>query len=495
MGTMDLIALKADPAALAKSAFQGADQAGRGAEARPGFDSFADILAASEAARKADRAYEQAFDDSGMDDLEEESLLEEMEEDEKSVAEDDKPRRQAPADRPATVTEFLPFDLRPQMLAEMGPALPGMQQQLMATTATPALAGGAQGDVLAPAAVDGAAAGELQAGLALGANGRAAWRQDALADAAVRRGDKREALIQPAAAGNPTLGTVFGKGTAPGTLILAAGEQVGGQGQNGNSGSQSNMGGQNGQTPTQFLQSQPQAQTDPAGAQARADQFAAALAGQGREAMAREAAALRAAPANGGGEALRAEAAGSGSQSAAQAAGSTSNPAQALGQAEQAQRPAPTQAQQAVQQARMPMPQPPVEQVAVRIAAQVRDGMDMIRIQLEPADLGRVDVRLHMQDGAVTAVVTADNQDTLDLLQRDSRSLQQALQDAGLKTDSNGLSFSLRDDGRGAPTGDDKGGSQLAGKDDGQGDAGLVTAEADAAAPQWHSDRALDIVA
>ena len=291
MGTMDLIALKADPAALAKSAFQGADQAGRGAEARPGFDSFADILAASEAARKADRAYEQAFDDSGMDDLEEESLLEEMEEDEKSVAEDDKPRRQAPADRPATVTEFLPFDLRPQMLAEMGPALPGMQQQLMATTATPALAGGAQGDVLAPAAVDGAAAGELQAGLALGANGRAAWRQDALADAAVRRGDKREALIQPAAAGNPTLGTVFGKGTAPGTLILAAGEQVGGQGQNGNSGSQSNMGGQNGQTPTQFLQSQPQAQTDPAGAQARADQFAAALAGQGREAMAREAAA------------------------------------------------------------------------------------------------------------------------------------------------------------------------------------------------------------
>ena len=131
----------------------------------------------------------------------------------------------------------------------------------------------------------------------------------------------------------------------------------------------------------------------------------------------------------------------------------------------------------------------------MRIAAQVRDGMDMIRIQLEPADLGRVDVRLHMQDGAVTAVVTADNQDTLDLLQRDSRSLQQALQDAGLKTDSNGLSFSLRDDGRGAPTGDDKGGSQLAGKDDGQGDAGLVTAEADAAAPQWHSDRALDIVA
>ncbi|HEY9452317.1 MAG TPA: flagellar hook-length control protein FliK, partial [Bradyrhizobium sp.] len=35
--------------------------------------------------------------------------------------------------------------------------------------------------------------------------------------------------------------------------------------------------------------------------------------------------------------------------------------------------------------------------------------------------------------------------DTLDLLQRDSATLQRALQDAGLKTSDNGLQFSLRD--------------------------------------------------
>ena len=505
MAAMELIALKADPAALAKGAFNGADQAGRGVETRPGFETFADILAASESARRKDEAYQQAFDDSGMDALEEESLLREAEE-EKEQAESDKPAQDgAPAGR-ATVTEFLPFQLRPQLQGEGGQSQGELQQQLLASTATQAVAGPAQAQAAPQQAAlpqgEAVPGAELQAGLAT-INNRASWRQDAMAEAAVRRGDKRDALVQPAAAGATSLGAVFGKGTAPGNLILAAGGQVGGQGQNGNSGSQSNLGGQNGQSPTQLPTQPLQAQADPAAVQARAEQFAAALNGQGAGQAAGREMAGRAGQAAGA-EALRAEAAGAASQapgqSAAQAAQATNGQptaTQLAQQADQAHKSAQTQAQQAPQQARAPLPQPPVEQVAVRIASMAKDGMDQIRIQLEPADLGRVDVRLHMQDGAVTATVMADNQDTLDLLQRDSRSLQQALQDAGLKTNSDGLNFSLRDDGRGAPTDDGKGGRDFAGRgNNGEEGEGLLSAEAAAVeAQQWKSDRALDIVA
>ena len=41
-----------------------------------------------------------------------------------------------------------------------------------------------------------------------------------------------------------------------------------------------------------------------------------------------------------------------------------------------------------------------------------------------------------------------DNQTTLDLLSKDSGSLQRALQDAGLRADSGSLQFSLRDGGQ-----------------------------------------------
>ena len=44
----------------------------------------------------------------------------------------------------------------------------------------------------------------------------------------------------------------------------------------------------------------------------------------------------------------------------------------------------------------------------------------------------------------MAAVITADRADTLDLLQRDARILQNALQDAGLQADGNSLSFELK---------------------------------------------------
>ena len=87
-------------------------------------------------------------------------------------------------------------------------------------------------------------------------------------------------------------------------------------------------------------------------------------------------------------------------------------------------------------------------QVAVQIKKAIGQGNDQIRIQLKPAELGRVDVRLEVTDsGRAVAIVSAERPETLDLLQRDAAGLRQALQDAGLSTDSNSLSFNLRGEG------------------------------------------------
>ncbi|MHA1597317.1 MAG: flagellar hook-length control protein FliK [Alphaproteobacteria bacterium] len=86
------------------------------------------------------------------------------------------------------------------------------------------------------------------------------------------------------------------------------------------------------------------------------------------------------------------------------------------------------------------------DQVTVQITKAVNAGADKISIQLRPADLGRVDIKMEVgADGRVLAVVTADNKATLDLLKQDSKGLEQALQDAGLQTDSDSLSFQMRE--------------------------------------------------
>jgi flagellar hook-length control protein FliK len=94
------------------------------------------------------------------------------------------------------------------------------------------------------------------------------------------------------------------------------------------------------------------------------------------------------------------------------------------------------------------LPQEVTNQVAVQIKKAIGQGADLIRIQLKPAELGAVEVKLTvMEDGRAMAVVSAERPETLDLLQRDASGLRQALQDAGLSTDSNSLSFNLRGEG------------------------------------------------
>ncbi len=88
---------------------------------------------------------------------------------------------------------------------------------------------------------------------------------------------------------------------------------------------------------------------------------------------------------------------------------------------------------------------PLASQVSAGLVKLGQDGGGEITMRLQPANLGRIDVSMKIgDDGRMTAAITADRQDTLDLLRRDSYTLEQSLADAGLKTDGGGLQFSLR---------------------------------------------------
>jgi flagellar hook-length control protein FliK len=95
-------------------------------------------------------------------------------------------------------------------------------------------------------------------------------------------------------------------------------------------------------------------------------------------------------------------------------------------------------------------PQAPVVQLGIQIAGAASRHVERLVVQLEPAALGRVEVRLDFShDNRVSALIAADRPETLELLQRDSRALERGLQDAGLRLDQDALSFSLRQEQRG----------------------------------------------
>jgi flagellar hook-length control protein FliK len=88
----------------------------------------------------------------------------------------------------------------------------------------------------------------------------------------------------------------------------------------------------------------------------------------------------------------------------------------------------------------------PIQGLGVELAGKALAGKNHFEIRLDPPELGRIEVRLDVdKQGQVTSRLIADRADTLDLLRRDAPTLERALQDAGLKTDSNSLQFSLRD--------------------------------------------------
>lgn len=104
-----------------------------------------------------------------------------------------------------------------------------------------------------------------------------------------------------------------------------------------------------------------------------------------------------------------------------------------------------------------PKPPAPVEQVAVQIKKAIGEGADKINIKLQPANLGKVEVRMEIgKDGILTASVIAEKPETLELLQRDVRGLEKVLQEGGLRTDSQSFNFSLKEQAQQAANGRDK---------------------------------------
>lgn len=90
----------------------------------------------------------------------------------------------------------------------------------------------------------------------------------------------------------------------------------------------------------------------------------------------------------------------------------------------------------------------PAEALAYEITRHQANGVNRFEIRLDPPELGRIEVRLEVaNDGSTRAHLSADRADTLDLLQRDARGLERALNAAGLKTERDGIAFSLRQDG------------------------------------------------
>ena len=89
--------------------------------------------------------------------------------------------------------------------------------------------------------------------------------------------------------------------------------------------------------------------------------------------------------------------------------------------------------------------QPDIAALAVTIAAKSADGTKHFDIRLDPPEFGRIDVRMSVDDaGKAQAHLTADKPQTLELLQRDSGTLQRALKDSGVDIGNSGLQFSLR---------------------------------------------------
>ncbi len=106
-------------------------------------------------------------------------------------------------------------------------------------------------------------------------------------------------------------------------------------------------------------------------------------------------------------------------------------------------------------------PQLAAQQLAFQIKRNFANGVNRFEVRLDPPELGRIDVRLDMNaDGRVSAALTVDRPETLDLLQRDARLLQKALAEAGVDVDDSALNFSLRDEnGQAANKDSDTGGA------------------------------------
>ncbi|MFC3052984.1 flagellar hook-length control protein FliK [Kordiimonas pumila] len=93
------------------------------------------------------------------------------------------------------------------------------------------------------------------------------------------------------------------------------------------------------------------------------------------------------------------------------------------------------------------------KQLNLAVSRTLKNGGDQFTMRLDPPELGRVRVSMAFgSDGTVTARVVAERPETLELLQRDTKGLERALEAGGHKVENGSISFSL-DSGDGESAG------------------------------------------
>ena len=109
-----------------------------------------------------------------------------------------------------------------------------------------------------------------------------------------------------------------------------------------------------------------------------------------------------------------------------------------------------------------PAPPPPVRQVTpIAIALAFVPGPQAgFTLALEPAELGRVEIRMRRDGEGHVLHIVAERPETLGLLQRDRQELNASLAQAGLRLDGQGLTFGLESEAREGGQGPNQGDGQ-----------------------------------
>lgn len=81
----------------------------------------------------------------------------------------------------------------------------------------------------------------------------------------------------------------------------------------------------------------------------------------------------------------------------------------------------------------------PTRQIAMRLKRAVNSGEDILTIELHPAELGRVSVRLGFHEGRVDVRLVVDQRSTFDAFSQDRAALEQQLAQAGIDLGGGGL--------------------------------------------------------
>lgn len=85
-------------------------------------------------------------------------------------------------------------------------------------------------------------------------------------------------------------------------------------------------------------------------------------------------------------------------------------------------------------------------QLTVAIVRQAADGLDRVKVQLQPEELGAIEIALELgEDGRARAAFLADRPETVDLLRREAADLERALRQVGVEVGTGGMSFASRD--------------------------------------------------